>query len=243
MARYKDLSKQAFGKLTVREYAGTDKFGASLWLCDCKCGGTKIVSAKNLKNGYTKSCGCIPSNEGIDITDKEFGRLKAIRPTDKRDGHGSVIWECKCSCGNPKVYVSVRNLISGNVTSCGCKKTEAGKKIQPKATEGAKKSLKSGRFETNINAKHWVLIAPDGTKHTCVNLSLWARAHTDLFGLEPGDKSAKKIVHGFTNLAQTFYDTRSDVYSYKGWRIEEAPGKPDKKTKDSEEILKISIDK
>lgn len=115
--------------------------------------------------------------------------------------------------------------------------------MQPKATEVAKKSPKSGRFETNINAKQWVLIAPDGTKHTCVNLSLWARAHTDLFGLEPGDKSAKKIVHGFTNLSQTFYGTRSDVYSYKGWRIEEAPGKPDKKTKDSEEILKISIDK
>ena len=100
--------------------------------------------------------------------------------------------------------------------------------MQPKATEGAKKSPKSGRFTTNVNAKYWVLVAPDGTKHECLNLSCWAREHTYLFGFEPGDKSAGKIIHGFTNLAQGFYGTRTGVYTYKGWRLEQAPEKPDR---------------
>ena len=124
------------------------------------------------------------------------------------------------------VYASVANLISGSVTSCGCKKIEAGNSMQPLATEGAKNSPKSGRFETNVNAKSWVLVAPDGTRHECINLSFWARAHTELFGFEPGDKSARKIIHGFTNLAQVFYGTRTGVYTYKGWRLENAPEIP-----------------
>ena len=232
MARYKDLTGRVFGKLKVREYVGSNKYGASLWLCDCKCGGTKVVSASNLSSGYTKSCGCLPTHVGLDITGKKYGRLTAIRPTDKRDGHGSVIWECQCDCENSKiVYASVRNLTSGAVTSCGCKKVEAGNIMQPKATSAAKKSPNSGRFVTNINGKEWVLIAPDGSKHTCVNLSHWARAHADLFGFDPGDKSTKKILHGFTNLAQTFYGTRTDCYTYKGWRLEKAPDKPDRSQK------------
>lgn len=36
-----------------------------------------------------------------DITNKKFGRLTAIRRTDKRDKiTGSIIWECCCDCGN-----------------------------------------------------------------------------------------------------------------------------------------------
>lgn len=29
------------------------------WLCKCECGNETIVSAQHLKNGHTKSCGCL----------------------------------------------------------------------------------------------------------------------------------------------------------------------------------------
>lgn len=223
--RYKDLTGQRFGMLTVKEHAGR-KGDKSMWLCVCDCGRTKIVSGNSLQIGYTKSCGCI-GNAAVEtnVKDKLYGRLTPICPTGRKDSHGSTIWECSCSCGNPDpVFVSVRNLIGHAVTSCGCKQVEAGKKNQSGAAEAAKRSPKSGRFETNVNAKHWVLVAPDGVKYECDNLMHWARSHTALFDMEPGDASARRIFHGFSNIAQSLNKKRKDpVYTYKGWRLDEIP--------------------
>ena len=55
----------------------------------------------------------------IDLTNNKFGRLVAIRPTDKRGADGSVVWECMCECGNTSLVTST-NLRSGNTLSCGC---------------------------------------------------------------------------------------------------------------------------
>lgn len=225
--RYKDITDQRFGKLVAKKFVGKSKSGVALWDCVCDCGNHKIVSVNNLKCGDTKSCGCIFSErEGIDIKCKKFGRLTVLKPTEKRDSKGSVVWECSCNCGNPDhVYVSVRCLNSGAVTSCGCKKVETLKKVQKNGVESAQNSPKSGRFETNINAKEWELIAPDGTVHKCINLRLWARNHTELFDFPHGDDSARKIAHGFENIAQTYYGNRTGVYTYKGWSLKSVPQK------------------
>ena len=53
-----------------------------------------------------------------DLTNQRFGRLTAIRHTDKLK-HGKVGWECLCDCGNTH-YANTRHLIAGNVRSCGC---------------------------------------------------------------------------------------------------------------------------
>lgn len=45
-------------KLTVIQEAKS-KEGRAYWLCKCDCGNTTIVSGKNLRNGNTKSCGCL----------------------------------------------------------------------------------------------------------------------------------------------------------------------------------------
>jgi hypothetical protein len=44
---------QPYGLLTVRE-----KIQGRRWLCDCKCGGSKVVLSYNLTSGATQSCGC-----------------------------------------------------------------------------------------------------------------------------------------------------------------------------------------
>lgn len=54
----------------------------------------------------------------LDIEGMRFGRLIAIKPTDKRSGNGGIIWECKCDCGN-KAYVSASTL-KFTQKSCGC---------------------------------------------------------------------------------------------------------------------------
>lgn len=55
---YKNIVGNRYGRLTVIEHAGTKK-ECSLWLCQCDCGNTKIVSIRNLTSGNTRSCGCL----------------------------------------------------------------------------------------------------------------------------------------------------------------------------------------
>ena len=49
-----------------------------------------------------------------------FGRLTLIRPTEKRNGSGNIIWLCTCDCDGKEVEVSSGNLRQGFVKSCGC---------------------------------------------------------------------------------------------------------------------------
>ncbi len=56
----------------------------------------------------------------IDLTGMKFGKLTVIKKTDQRANDGSIIWLCKCDCGNEKL-VNGCNLRKKNGTrSCGC---------------------------------------------------------------------------------------------------------------------------
>lgn len=59
MGKFVDLTGMKFNRLTVRRYYGKSKNNCALWLCDCECGGTNVVRTAELKNGHTKSCGCL----------------------------------------------------------------------------------------------------------------------------------------------------------------------------------------
>jgi hypothetical protein len=54
-----DLTEKRFGRLTVIEQAGSDKWGFALWMCKCDCGVIIIVNGGSLRSGCTKSCGCL----------------------------------------------------------------------------------------------------------------------------------------------------------------------------------------
>ena len=58
MSKRIDLTGQKFERLKVIRYAGTKK-GCALWECQCKCGKKIITKGKYLRNGDTKSCGCL----------------------------------------------------------------------------------------------------------------------------------------------------------------------------------------
>ena len=52
-----DLSGRTFGRLTA--LYRVDGPGAVRWACQCSCGNTKTVLSASLRNGLTKSCGCL----------------------------------------------------------------------------------------------------------------------------------------------------------------------------------------
>lgn len=54
-----DLTGGTFGRLTVLTKAGSYSGGDVLWSCRCDCGNITVVVGYDLKNGHTKSCGCL----------------------------------------------------------------------------------------------------------------------------------------------------------------------------------------
>lgn len=55
-----------------------------------------------------------------DLTGRQFGELTVLELTNKK-WRSYRVWRCKCSCGREKEIPS-EPLLSGNTTSCGCKK-------------------------------------------------------------------------------------------------------------------------
>lgn len=121
-----NLLNQKFNKLTCIKYVGRKgkKSRHTYWLFKCECGKEKIINGQHVKSGRIRSCGCLQKEVGknllIDITGQKFGRLTAIKPSE-RYNTGSKYWICKCDCGNPKpIVVRSVNLRRGNSKSCGC---------------------------------------------------------------------------------------------------------------------------
>lgn len=54
-----DITGQRFGRLVVVKRYGTNHDKRATWLCQCDCGKTVVVAGKQLRRGYTKSCGCL----------------------------------------------------------------------------------------------------------------------------------------------------------------------------------------
>lgn len=134
-----DMIGKRFGYLTVIERAGTHITNGGqkkpLWLCRCDCGNETTVVSQDLKDGHTKSCGCIPTKRRgdglIDLSGKQFGKLIVLERVDdyvcKSLKYGifrSPSWKCLCDCGNI-ITVQGGNLRNGNTTNCGCNRIKS----------------------------------------------------------------------------------------------------------------------
>jgi hypothetical protein len=54
-----NISGQKFNKLLVVEVMPRDLGDKTKYLCKCECGNQVIVDGSKIKNGHTKSCGCL----------------------------------------------------------------------------------------------------------------------------------------------------------------------------------------
>ena len=61
-----DLTGQKFGFLTVLKRDISKKSKWVYWVCQCECGNIISVNGSNLRQGYTKSCGCQKKSKGED---------------------------------------------------------------------------------------------------------------------------------------------------------------------------------
>lgn len=63
MGKLIDITGQRYGRLLVLKRFGRNASKQTLWLCRCDCGNEVSVTGSHLKNGDTRSCGCL-HNEG-----------------------------------------------------------------------------------------------------------------------------------------------------------------------------------
>lgn len=117
MSKALDLEGQKFGDLTVKEFAGKDKWRVRYWLCECTCGNTVKVRSTLLTLGLKDNCGC-KSLKKQNLINKKFGDL-TVKEFAGYDKHKNRLWLCECTCGN-KVKVATTYLITGQRTNCGC---------------------------------------------------------------------------------------------------------------------------
>lgn len=85
-----------FGRLTVVGFSGKSASGVLLWKCRCDCGGEKVVFGTNLRNGLSKSCGCL-RRELVSGRSRTHGMSRS----PEHDCWRAMINRCHCGQGRP----------------------------------------------------------------------------------------------------------------------------------------------
>lgn len=89
------LLNNKFTRLTVKKWSHQDSYRHNFWECECDCGKITVTSTRQLKGGFTRSCGCIRKFNGSKNW-KGFGELShsfwnRICYDAKRRGHSISI--------------------------------------------------------------------------------------------------------------------------------------------------------
>lgn len=141
----------------------------------------------------------------IDLTGKQFNRLKVLEKADKRGNEW--YWKCQCECGNI-CFVCGLSLRSNRTKSCGCLKQESDRK--PKNNV---KDLLNQRFgdlvviarngsDARGEAK-WLCQCDCGQKISVLGSNLRS-GHTQSCGCDRRSKGEKKIASLLIDNAISF---------------------------------------
>ena len=78
MSKLIDLRGQKFERLTIIKRVGSAPNGSATWLCKCECGIEKVIRGDLLRDGNTRSCGCLNKETASKSFRKDSG-LSSMR--------------------------------------------------------------------------------------------------------------------------------------------------------------------
>ena len=108
----KDLSGNRYGRLEVLSYSHSENRTA-FWLCRCDCGELKAANGYSLRNGATKSCGCLARERGREAIKK----LNEGKPGHKHHPLYGTYMAMRHRCYSPK-SVGWRNYGARGIRVC-----------------------------------------------------------------------------------------------------------------------------
>lgn len=137
---------------------------------------------------------------------------------------------CSKACSSihrSRMHVGKRNTWSE--TAREAKRADGQTSNLRRGTPAAKVSPRAGAFESNVNAKVWCVISPDGDRYDVRNLRLWCETHADLFSPHPW----RNAYAGLLAVAAWYAGKRSrQVSQWRGWTLKDAPRRPAARMRD-----------
>jgi hypothetical protein len=92
-----NLTGQRFGRWSVIGFSHIGKFDRSYWSCRCDCGTERVVVAQRLKEGGSKSCGCLAREVTVALK-TTHGHNRVSKRTSEYNSWVGMINRCT----NPK---------------------------------------------------------------------------------------------------------------------------------------------
>lgn len=85
MSKIKDMAGKRAGRLTVVHPTEERYRRSVIWLCSCDCGELIRVPQNRLRNGCTRSCGCLKVEQGERLAEmNRAGGKKKNTPHPRR---------------------------------------------------------------------------------------------------------------------------------------------------------------
>lgn len=143
-----------------------------------------------------------------DLTGRKFNMLTVIKQAEtkvSKNGNRTVMWQCRCDCGNEKI-LSTNRLNDKRLKTCG----ECTKKSRLGETFTSRCGLK-GTITKYIDAMHVEVTLEDGTiRETRYNQV----KNGGVYPYEMSPKLSAKEYHGHTHLTFAFRLEDGGVYFY-----------------------------
>lgn len=124
-----DETGKHYGEWTVLEYIPVKerKNRDLAWRAQCSCGTIRPIRISDLRNGKSKSCGCLYKKDWNIEVGKTYGELTVLYQLQNRHGNYIQQYHCKCNCGNE---LDLPADMINKKKNCGCKFMEGFSTLQ-----------------------------------------------------------------------------------------------------------------
>lgn len=180
-----NLTGLKVNRWSILFYEGRSKGGQLKCRCRCECGTERLVLVTKIRNGNSKSCGCLSREINrartiIDLSGKKIGWIQVVSiATEKpKVKYRTTWWNCFCELCKKQCIMSTSSLRTESTKSCGCHRLS--KRWKESVGEFPKyhwKSIKKGaidrNYEITIDMKYcWELFLKQNKRCSLSGLDL-----------------------------------------------------------------------